>query len=949
MSACLKLISFLAVWLGVVHCYAQSPKDTTKIGVATGVAMDTAHNYRLQAATIAIYKQSDQGLVSYQLTNNAGQFKIQNLPVEVPLYIKVTFIGYKSLLQKFTIHSNKHNYDFKYLYMERISGNLTDVVVKSVPPVVMNGDTLEFNADAFKLDPNAVTEDLLKKLPGVIVWGDGSITVNGKEVKSLLVNGKPFFNGETKMATQNIPKNAVDKVQVYQKSLNNPNPYDSTSEINIKLKEGKDKGLFGKLAAGFGTRKIYELDGSLNFFNKRTNLSLVGAGNNSNKKVDSLNTILRSSTYKGVGASIEYQPDFSLPGNNEIVAAGLRLDHDFIEAPDQFQKNHLIASYFFKRNNRLLTQDLNSIIALPDGNSKFQQRTSYAKQFQSGHNADISYDKKVINKYYSLNATFNTRNETTNNQQDVSMKNNDGDLLSQNSTDQNNHSHARWGHFEGRYKYEPDLNASRKRMHIYSLNYTFDAGKENTDQVTTKDFTTGLTEIVMDSQHIDRKYLGQEHYSNHKLSFTLGDFSELLFNNLWKLSLKFNNDVYYHTRGIVRNVKDFNLSSNIYLTNGNLSVHRDENIYDERPGLWLSKGFFKVLSNRYTKSVSIDLHIDKQFYNIDSKSTQVFQQKRINYQRFIPTLDVTYINTEYGRFYDNFSWSLNTSYLYPTIDQLAPIVDSSNFYNLQLGNPYLQPALKKEFLFGWSHSSYRFKNTFNYHVYFNANIVDHYFSDSSFTDQIGRTAHYLINVNGRKSIGLSGGVNRAIKLQNNLFLLSLNSNINYFVNPLYVNAARSISKVVNSIGKLGLLYNYRDNLAVNLEEQYVGYHSYLNKIDNNSFSNKLWTTKFSISKNLSKRFTMGSNISLNKTTSTAASTTTFTILNADIRYRALKGNNLELKFSALDLLHQNNSVINYGSNNSITHGFMNVLENYFMLTIAYFPRKFGLRKKESNN
>ncbi|QEC73518.1 Plug domain-containing protein [Arachidicoccus ginsenosidivorans] len=103
----------------------------------------------------------------------------------------------------------------------------------------MNGDTLEFNADAFHLDPNAVAEDLLRKLPGVVVWGDGTITVHGREVSRVLVNGKPFFGGDTKVATQNLPKKAVEKVQVYQQSKNKDNPLDSITEVNIQLKKAK--------------------------------------------------------------------------------------------------------------------------------------------------------------------------------------------------------------------------------------------------------------------------------------------------------------------------------------------------------------------------------------------------------------------------------------------------------------------------------------------------------------------------------------------------------------------------------------------------------------------------------------------------------------------------------------------------------------------------------------
>ena len=90
-------------------------------------------------------------------------------------------------------------------------------IVSQRPPVVVNGDTLEFNAEAFKTKPNAVVEDMLKKMPGVEVDKDGTIRVNGKRISRVLVNGKDFFNGDPKMATRNLAADAIDKVQVFDK------------------------------------------------------------------------------------------------------------------------------------------------------------------------------------------------------------------------------------------------------------------------------------------------------------------------------------------------------------------------------------------------------------------------------------------------------------------------------------------------------------------------------------------------------------------------------------------------------------------------------------------------------------------------------------------------------------------------------------------------------------
>src|SRR5215217_4074369 len=282
--------------------------NSTNPGSAKGLVRDTAQNYVLKSATVSVYKASDSTLLSYQVTNNYGEFNFKNLPVNLPLRLDVSHVGYMTSRKQFTIPSGKNTIDLQTIIATRRDVTLNDVVI-SVPPISMNGDTLEFNAAAFKLDSNAVVEDLLRAIPNITLWGDGQITVNGKEVKSLLVNGKSFFGGDMKLATQNLAKNSVQKIQVYNKSRSQESRADSTMEMNIKLKKGKDIGFFGKIGAGYGTNNRFETDGSINMFTPKMQLAVVGAINNINKIADNTGDLMSSSTFKGVGTNVEYQPD----------------------------------------------------------------------------------------------------------------------------------------------------------------------------------------------------------------------------------------------------------------------------------------------------------------------------------------------------------------------------------------------------------------------------------------------------------------------------------------------------------------------------------------------------------------------------------------------------------------------------------------------------------------
>jgi hypothetical protein len=189
-------------------------KDSVLTGTVIGIIRDSVYNFNLAATTVAVYRNSL--LLHYSLTDNTGAFSISHLPFNEPLTLVASFIGYNSLSMELTISSAHPLYNIKALNMERAGGKLLeDVIVRVLPPVRMNGDTLEFNADAFKMDKNAVVEDLMRRLPGITIWGDGAITINGKKIKQVLVEGKPFFGGDFSIAIQNLPKSAVDKIQVY--------------------------------------------------------------------------------------------------------------------------------------------------------------------------------------------------------------------------------------------------------------------------------------------------------------------------------------------------------------------------------------------------------------------------------------------------------------------------------------------------------------------------------------------------------------------------------------------------------------------------------------------------------------------------------------------------------------------------------------------------------------
>lgn len=168
----------------------------------------------------------------------------------------------------------------------------------------------------------------------------------------------------------------------------------------------------------------------------------------------------------------------------------------------------------------------------------------------------------------------------------------------------------------------------------------------------------------------------------------------------------------------------------------------------------------------------------------------------------------------------NFAVSSN----YPTIDQLVPLIDSSNLYYIQEGNLHLKPTDTRQLTFSFQHNSYCAKNTFNYNLNISAGITNNSFADSSTTDMLGLSSHYVVNVDGNKFLNNSFTLKKAYKFKNNQLQISLNTSLNLSKNPSYIsNILNWLNSLYNN-NVLKLFYTFKDNLATDLQEGYSRYH-----------------------------------------------------------------------------------------------------------------------------
>ena len=350
-----------------VPMFAQQGVDVT------GTVIEEGTNAPIEQATVRLLSVKDSTMVSGVATSLNGDFTLKHVKVGSYL-LHITFIGFEPLYQPLRITGKTNPVKLGKLAMADGSILLGEaVIVGKAPEVTVRNDTTEYNADSYKVSEGSTLEDLLKKMPGVEVSSEGKITVNGKEIKKVLIDGKEFFSDDPKVASKNLPSKMIDKVQVLDKlsdmaKMTGFDDGDEETVINLTVKPGMKQGWFGNAFAGYGSKDRYEGNFMVNRFINNDQLTLMGGLNNTNNMGFS---DLASSMFSGMGGprmrggggagngitssgngglnfSKEFNPKMTVGGN-------VRYSHSDNDAISKSKRQNILpgdsTSYYNENNN----------------------------------------------------------------------------------------------------------------------------------------------------------------------------------------------------------------------------------------------------------------------------------------------------------------------------------------------------------------------------------------------------------------------------------------------------------------------------------------------------------------------------------------------------------------------------------------------------------------------
>lgn len=906
-----------------------------------GKILDKNTQVPIEAATVYLTSVKDSSVIDYTISDKNGIFKIDTRKITKPFFLKISFQGYGTFKQEITALTE--NKDFGILHLTEIINTLNEVVIKSeAPPIRIKKDTLEFNASSFKVRPDSNVETLLKQLPGVEVGSDGKITVNGKEVNQILVNGKPFFDKDGKIALQSLPSDIINKVQISdtktkKEELAGQVASSNNASINLTIDEDKNKGFFGKFMGGYGTDERYESSALINYFKNKRKISVLASSNNINSTGFSMDEVFDN---MGGGRNVSYSNfnDGTYGIGNLRFGGGKGItqsDMVGVNYGDEWGKKlETNGSYFFTNSN---SENVNRTKQVSFLNSGDLTTESNAKTFEErlGHNFSYEFEYKIDStttlivapKFAkSINCYDNNSFETS--------KDENNQLLYESTS-------ANFDKSENNvFSNSINFNKSFKRKgRFLSLTFENENGKEevNTLNKSTTIFYQG-TDPDEERDQIKRN-------RNLKDSY----FTEIGYSEPLKDSLKVNLGVEYKWKKVSedRTAYDFDALSQAY------SVENDvlTNYFTSTVRTVTPKSGFSIDKKNFSFNLDAGTSITK----FDNHSLYLSNSLNLNKTYMLPYANA-YINVKFGK-----SKSLWANYYYqvdfPSASQILPIANESNPLNTYIGNSNLNPTK--------NHTAYLSLRDFNtatksgYSMYIGGNFYDNQVVSSTIYLINGKRTTSYENSYGNYITWFGGNWNKTIKREAHTFKFGLGAGANYGLSKGFIGREIATTplpvmevfeaKSLRFTPRASFTYEYGELLTINPTYSFSYSDTKYTNYSVNSATNVVHRFNIQTTNYWPKNWVFGNDFGYTYNSNIADGfKKDFYLWNTSLSYNFFN-KKMTAKVKVYDILNQNQSATRTITPSALRDEENVVLKRYAMFSLTYKIEKFAGKEKPARD
>ncbi|MEN2487938.1 outer membrane beta-barrel protein [Flavobacterium sp. B11] len=909
MTRIYSLLLFLA--------FAYSANAQNNI-VIKGTVVDINSQLPLELATVYFTAVKDSTIIEYATTDKNGNFIINTKKYDKPVFLKVNYTGYQAYFeeQKGLTESK----DFGKLYMLENANVLNEVVIKSeAPPITIKKDTLEFNAGSYKVRPDANVETLLKQLPGFDVDNTGKITVNGREVNQVLVNGKAFFDKDGAIAIKNLPADIIKKVQVsdFKTKKEELAKQESTSDyssINITIDEKKNKGYFGKVLGGYGSDERYESSLMMNFFKNKQKISVLASANNINSTGFAMDEVFDN---MGGGRNAKGGSQGAGSGGKGITQSTLA----GINYSDDWTKDlEFMSSYNFTNAVTKNESKSNQLSFLPTGNI-LTEADSKTRNENTGNKVNFELEYKINPTMQIVFAPkLNLSESNSNSSSSTSSENENGDALNESTatshTESSNTSFANSINFNKTFKKQ-----SRNLSVVFNNNNT----KNDSNGINISETIFYQDNKPNDERNQNAKNTSKSDAYSLDLEYTepVTDSLRLRFGTDFDWQSSMNDQKTFNFDDASQEYSDLNLSLTNYTTS-------KQNSITPKVGITWQKSKFTLNVNSRTSIVEFDNH---SFY--------LNQATDLNKRYMLP------YGTAQLRYKFNRSKNLTFKYDYsnalPSATQLMPVADLNNPLNSVIGNPNLNPIEKNTA--GIDFKNFDFRTRSGYSLFLKGDYYNNDIVSTSIYDDSGKRNTTYVNISGTYSASLGGNWNQQIKKDAHTLRYGLRLSGNYNFDKGFTNAVMYYAKSVVVTPSVYASYDYGEVLSIapsySLSYNETRYENYSRDATSNVIhrinlqTTSYWPANLIFGNDFG--YTYNSNISDDFKKD-------FFLWNTSLSYGFLD-KKLYAKVKVYDVLNQNQSATRTISPTSIRDEENTVLKRYVMFSLAYKIGNFAESKK----
>ena len=779
--------------------------------VLSGMVKDTTTAIPLPNANILAFPKNSDETTQFAISNEKGEYVLR-LEKDVVYSIEVSYLGYQKLVFEHTATQD----ETKDLALVPKANDLEEVVLEYKIPIEVKEDTITYQTDAFVTGEERKLREVLKKLPGIEVDREGNVTAQGKKVTKVLVEDKTFFTGNSKLAVNNIPADAVDQVQV----LDNYNKIgflkglqDSDEvALNIKLKKDKKKFAFGDMEVGGGIKDRYLVHPNLFYYSPKTNLNLIGDLNNVGIKSFTLTDYL------------EFNGGFGkLIGD---IGAYLSLSNDdfsqFLANAD-FKANTNRFGALNIRQSVTSKTDINSY-AIANG-STTETETNNLNTYI---NSDGSFDeaRNVTNDYdnFFLIGKFTVEHEPNSKEQlsantfvKLTENKGKGSILTQ-SFDQNNFFNTVSNISALNLKQNLEYSKRFSRAQTLSMEATV-AHQKNTgenDWQTDQVFLSGLIPLETDT-----RFNVFQQKDTHTTSF------DLVLKDYWVLN---NYNHIYTSVGTSFSFEDFKAQEVQQLSNGTINDFSENgfgNDIDHRFNDSFLGLEYKFLTGIFTVKSGLFYHR----YNWDNDQGNVAVHNST--QVLLPAFnaEVEFNNSEKLRF------QYRQRLRFPNIGQLAASFMLRSFNSVQLGNPELQ----NERFHSYSLNYFKFSlfRGLNLNAGLTYNRKAQGIKSTTVLDGIDQFVTYTMF--NQPENGFTANFNFGKKINKIKLGLETRGNYNEFYQLVNNNVSKNLSRSISLTGKMETFFINWPNVELGYTHQPS---IYTTENTRNTFTNTRFSAQF---------------------------------------------------------------------------------------------------------